>query len=190
MKRRTLLQFLGSLTASLPWRIYAQPSLLRPADEVRIRALAETVLPSEIGAAGQDAAVKAFLAWVRDYRANADTDHGYGFTRIRRTGASPAAKYGAQLDALDADSRARGRSFADLPVADRRQVVEAAIAAAKIERLPGRPDGGHIATDLMGFYFRGIEANDVAYRAKIGRDLCRGLNGSTERPASLAQGGR
>lgn len=190
MKRRTLLQFLGSLTASLPWRVYAQTSLLGPTDEMRIRAVAEAVLPSEIGATGQDAAVKAFLTWVREYRANADTDHGYGFTRLRRTGPSPAAKYAAQLDALDTDARTRGHSFADLPLADRRQLIEAAIAAANIERMPARPDGAHIATDLMSSYFRSIEANDVAYRARIGRDQCRGLNGSTERPAPLAQGGR
>jgi hypothetical protein len=68
-------------------------------------------------------------------------------------------------------------------------LVEAAIAEAKVVRLPSRPDGGHVASDLMGFYFNSIEANDVAYRAKIGRDMCRGLAGSENKPAPL-EGGR
>jgi hypothetical protein len=192
MKRRTLLQLLGSLAATLPrpGRLFAQASPLGPSDEARLHAVAEVVLPDEIGAAGRDAAVKSFLGWIRDYRADAETDHGYGFTRLRRTGPSPAANYATQLNALDDEARKRGRSFVDLPVAERQSVIEAAITAAKIDRLPGRPDGGHIATDLMASYFRSIEANDLCYRAKIGRDTCRGLNGSVDRPASLTSGGR
>ena len=192
MKRRTLLQLLGALAAALPrpGRLFAQSSPLGPSDEARIRAVADVVLPDEIGASGREAAVKSFLAWVRDYRADAEGDHGYGFTRPRRTGPSPAANYPAHLNALDDEARKRGRSFVDLPLAERQGVVEAAIAAAKIERLPARPDGGHIATDLMALYFRSVDANDLCYRAKIGRDTCRGLNGSTDRPAPLTTGGR
>jgi hypothetical protein len=191
MKRRVLLQFLGSVLATLPLplRLRAQTSsALRPVDEARLRAVAEAVLPGEIGAEGRDAVVRAFLTWVRDYRAGADTDHGYGFPRIRRTGTSPALQYGAQLDGLDDRSRARGQSFADLPLDQRRAVLETAIAGARIERLPSRPDGGHVATDLMGFYFNGTEANDLCYGSRIGRDTCRTLAGSEERPA--ARGGR
>ena len=138
MKRRTLLQLLGSLAAALsrPGRLFAQAAPLGPSDEARVRAIAEVVLPDEIGAAGRDAAVKSFLGWVSDYRADAETDHGYGFTRLRRTGPSPAAHYAEQLNALDDEARKRGRSFVDLPVADRQSVLEAAITAAKVERLP------------------------------------------------------
>ena len=192
MKRRTLLQFLGSLVAALPrpGRLFAQAAPLGPSDEARLRAIAEVVLPDEIGAPGRDAAVKSFLGWIRDYRGDAETDHGYGFTRLRRTGPSPATRYADQLNALDDEARKRGRSFVDLPLADRQSVLEAALTAAKIDRLPARPDGGHIATDLMASYFRSIEANDLCYRAKIGRDTCRGLSGSAERPAPLPSGGR
>jgi len=192
MKRRTLLQLLGSLAAALPrpGRLFAQAPPLGPSDEARLRAIAEVVLPDEIGAAGRDAAVKGFLGWVRDYRADAEADHGYGFTRLRRTGASPAANYATQLNAMDDEARKRGKSLVDLALTDRQTVIEAAIAAAKIDRLPARPDGGHIATDLMASYFRSVEANDLCYRAKIGRDTCRGLNGSVERPSPLTSGGR
>jgi len=190
MKRRLLLQWLGAAigSARVPGRAWAQ--VPAPADQARIRSIAEAVLPEEIGAPEQDKAVAAFLAWLRDYKAGADTDHGYGFTRLRKLPPSPAAKYPEQLEALETAARARGLSFGDLSRDDRRSILEAAIAAARIERLPARPDGGHIATDLMGFFFNSIDANDLCYRAAIGRDLCRGLEGSSERPAPLTRGGR
>ena len=180
MRRRTLLQLFLSLTAALPARIklLAQPPIVTATDEVRIRAIAEVVLPSELGDTGRAKVVSAFVRWLREYREGADTDHGYGFTRLRRTAASPARKYPAQLDALDA----RG--------GDRRAAIEAALSEAKIERLPGRPDGGHIATDLMAFYFNSGDAVDRAYGVAIGRDMCRGLAGSEERPAPIQTGGR
>lgn len=192
MRRRALLRLLGSIVAALPIPVglRGQGLAFSPSDRARIRALADAVLPSEIGAPAQDAVVTGFLTWLREYRAGADTDHGYGFTRIRRTPASPAARYAAHLDALDADARALGRSFVDLPRDQRRRLVEAALTAAKIERLPSRPDGGHIASDLMGYYFNGIEANDLCYRVRIGRDTCRSLPGSDDRPAPLTTGGR
>jgi hypothetical protein len=189
MKRRTLLQYFLSGLAALPARLRAQSATLSPASELNLRALADVVLPQEIGEQGRDAAVRAFLTWARDYRADVATDSGYGFPRLRRTPPSPTARYAAQLDALDRQARARNHSFTDLPRDERRVLVEAAIAEAKVERLPSRPDGGHVASDLMGFYFNSIEANDVAYRAKIGRDMCRGLAGSENKPAPL-EGGR
>ena len=190
MRRRVLLQLLGATigTARVPLGVRAQAPT--PADQTRIRSIADAVLPEEIGVAEQDKVVAAFVAWLRDYRAGADTDHGYGVTRLRRLPPSPAARYPAQIEALETAARTRGKSFGDLAREERRTILEAAIAAAKIQRLPSRPDGGHIATDLMGFYFNSIDANDVCYRASIGRDLCRGLDGSSERPAPLQQGGR
>ena len=63
-----------------------------------------------------------------------------------------------------------------------RAAVETALEAAKLTALPRTPDGKHVATDLMAFYFHSSEANDLCYRAKIGRDLCRGLDGSDREP--------
>ena len=190
MRRRALLQWLSTVAAlPMPMRAAARAAIA-PREEVLLRELADVVLPQELGARGIDRVVAAFLTWSREYRAGAETDHGYGFPRLRRTGPSPAAKYPAQLAALDREAQARGRSFTDLSLEDRRTLVERAIAAAKVDRLPGRPDGGHVATDLMAFYFNSIEANDLAYRARIGRDLCRTLAGSDNRPAPLQGGGR
>jgi hypothetical protein len=183
MKRRTLLQLLVSTIVALPARVglRAQTTTLSAADVTRLRAVADVVLPQEIGAAGRSRAVDQFVVWLQNYRAGAETDHGYGFPRLRRTAASPAAKYAGQLHAL-------GATFPELALAERSRVVEAAIGAAGMQRLPGRPDGTHVATDLMAFYFNSIEANDLCYRAHIGRDTCRGLEGSENRPAPLTGG--
>ena len=191
MRRRVLLQWAGGLLASLklPVRLHAQPALT-PAHAVMLASLAEAVLPQELGRQATDRVVADFLRWHREYRADAETDHGYGATRLRRTAAAPLARYRAQFEGLDTAAQSRGQTFVNLALADRRAVVERAIADAKVERLPSRPDGGHVATDLMGFFFNSIDANDRCYQRAIGRDRCRGLAGSDERPAALAQGGR
>ena len=57
---------------------------------------------------------------------------------------------------------------------------------AKVTQLPSRPSGGHVVSDLMAFYFRSSEANDVAHRARIGRQVCRPIELTTRRPTSTA----
>jgi hypothetical protein len=188
MKRRTLLQMALS---ALAWmrvpvpRAFGQSPALGPVDDVRLRALADVVLPGELARGRRSEVVEEFLRWIRNYREGAEMDHGYGVTRLRRTPPSPAARYPAQLAALDRAARARGGPFEALDAGARRAIVEAAIVAAKVERLPARPTGAHVATDLMAFYFHGPSANDLAHGAAIGRDACRGLPGSDARPERL-----
>jgi hypothetical protein len=183
--RRTAIKILGASAAAASFPLKAdaaQPDIDRPT----LAAIAEVVLPSELGGSLRDEAVGAFVRWIRNYREGADTDHGYGFTRIRTTGPSPARLYPAQIAALDEAARARGAArFAAAPLAVRRTIVESAIAAAKIDRLPGRPNGGHVAADLMGHYFNSSAAADLCYRARIGRESCRGLPGSEKKPEPL-----
>jgi len=189
--RRTALKVLGASAAAASvstsgFRLQAEAPRQADLDRPTLAAIAEVVLPSELGRAGRDDAVGSFVRWVRNYREGADTDHGYGFTRVRATGPSPARNYPAQIAALDAAARTRGAaSFAAARLDHRRAIVEAAIADAKIERLPGRPSGGHVATDLMGHYFNSAEAADRCYRARIARDSCRGLPGSDRKPEPL-----
>lgn len=182
MKRRTLLQMLA---ASAAWLRLAPASLaqapgLSSTDVTRLRALAEVVLPKELGA-GNRTVVNDFLRWTRNYREGAEMEAGYGFPRLRKAPPSPARRYPAQLAAL-------GASFESLDLAARRRVVEAAILAAKVERLPERPTGDHVATDLMAFYFHSPAATDLAFRAQIGRDQCRGLPDSDKRPEGVRTG--
>ena len=188
MNRRTLLQLAAAAAAwmRLPSGLLSgQAAALDLAGEIRLRALAEVALPGELSADRRSEIVDEFLRWIRNYREGAEMDHGYGVTRLRRTPRSPAAMYPSQLAALDRAARARGAAFEALDAAARRTIVEAAIEAAGVDRLPARPTGDHVASDLMAFYFHGPSAHDLAYRAAIGRDACRGLPGSGSRPEAL-----
>jgi hypothetical protein len=181
LRRRTILQWAANVGGALHisgLRLWAQAANFPADQDEPLRALAAVVLPAELGAAGIGQTAEAFARWVRGYRAGAEMDHGYGNTRLRSKGASPAAGYLRDLAALrpallsaDQDSR--------------RQAVTSALEQAKINDLPRTPDGRHIAADLMAFYFRSSDANDLCYRAAIGRDLCRGLDNSEQAPPPL-----
>jgi hypothetical protein len=188
VSRRSALKALGTTVAALgvPAAPAAAPRLNQSplsSEEVEVLgAIAEVVLPRELGVDGRRDAVAGFVRWIENYKEGADTDHGYGVTRIRRTGSSPAAGYRTQIAALQ--TTAAGR-FPALRVADRQPIVEAALTAARIDRLPGRPNGAHIAADLMAFYFNSPAAADLCYRAAIGRANCRGLAKSDTPPEPI-----
>ncbi len=196
ISRRHALKSLGAAAAAIPvFRLKAEATSLEEGSRgfhlqvddlnaATLAAIAEVVLPAE---ADRPAAVSAFTRWIANYKEGADTDHGYGNTRIRTTGPSPARNYPAQIAALDAAAKAKSAAgFAAASLDQRRALVEAAIADAKVERLPARPTGAHIITDLMGHYFNSSSASDLCYRANIGRDSCRGLPGSENAPTRLA----
>jgi hypothetical protein len=169
MHRRTLFRLLAFIG---PLRAWAQAAGFPGDQGATLRDLAGVVLPSELGAQNLEKTVAAFERWVQQYRPGAEMDHGYGFTRLRSKAPSPAPAYLSQLRAL----RLPGDAAA------KRAAVEAALEEAKITALPRTPDGRHVAADLMAFYFRSSEANDLCYRAHIGRDECRGLAGSEREP--------
>lgn len=188
MLRRTLLRWLAAF-GLLPWR--ARPAAaaadieLSEGEKQALRALGTAVLPRALGREKQDAIVAGFLVWLRGYRAGADRGHGYGVTRLATAPQSPAASYGTQLAALE--KAAAG--FERLSLDDQRALIDAGLRAAKVERLPERPDGRHVASDLMAFFYRSSEANDLCYRAEIGKDTCRDLSDSPQAPRKLAEGG-
>ena len=134
------------------------------------------VLPSELGRAGTDQIVERFERHVRQYRPGAELDHGYGLTRLRAKPASPAAAYLQQLSLMNAPISA--------------QAIAEALEQAGVTDLPRFPGGKHVAADLMAFYFHSSEANDRCYQAAIGRDECRGLDGSDRPPAALKSASR
>src|SRR5947208_3182288 len=95
-----------------------------PLDPVVLAAIGEVVLPAE---ADRKNAIAAFVRWVTAYKEGADTDHGYGNTRIRATGPSPSRNYPAQIAALESAARAAGAaSFPQAPLEARRAILEAA----------------------------------------------------------------
>lgn len=189
MRRRTLLQSLASTLPVLPLtrvRLAAQVRAFTPEAIAVLREVAATVLPASLGADRVSLIVDRFLAWGRDYEEGVALAHGYGDPALVKSGPSPVPDYVAQLAALDAAARARGGRFGALPLETRRAVLSDALTQAKVGDLPGRPTGRHVVSDLMAFYFRSSEANDLAYRARIGRQVCRTLELTTRRPAPMA----
>jgi hypothetical protein len=190
--RRTLLRWAATLAATWPLSTLkvlaigrAQAVVLTPDHTATLRAIAETVLPSALTRDEQHAVVTQFAAWVAGYREGAEMGHGYGTTRLRRTGPSPAAAYPAQLSALEAAARASGA--ASLTAADgaaRRTVLTAALTGPpRVTQMPARPTGANVVADFMGMFFNGPEGYNLAYRAAIDREDCRGLEGSADAPA-------
>ena len=189
MRRRTLLQWLASATAVLPFeriRLLAQPRDLTPESIALLREIAPTVLPTSLGGARTAAVVDTFVAWTRGYREGVALSHGYGHPRLQRSGASPVPIYIAQLAALAAEASARGARWPALDLDTRRRLLDAALTKANVRGLPARPTGQHVVSDLMAFYFRSSEANDVCYSAMINREVCRPIAITTRKPAPLS----
>jgi hypothetical protein len=193
LHRRTLLQILAAALAATPLgrlRLFAQAPPITEAHTAILKAIAEVVLPTAVSREVRDRLVTAFVAWVRDYKQDADLGHGYGSSTLRQaSGASPAARYPAQFAALDSAAKASGAaSFAALPLETRRTAIEAALNGPQpVNRLPAQPTGQSLIADFMGFYFTSSDAWDLAYQAQIGRDRCRTLDGSDQAPEPLGR---
>jgi hypothetical protein len=172
----------AAISVSNPAAAQTSTTAISTDELATLHAIAEVVLPRELGPEARRGIVSGFVRWIRTYKDGADTDHGYGVTRIRRTGPSPALVYAAQMTALQS---AAGGAFQTLSVDARRPLVEAALTAAGVDRLPSRPNGGHVISDLMAFYFNSPAATDLCYRAAIGRHDCRGLPNSDKAPEPL-----
>jgi len=193
VRRRSLLGWAASALSTLPFirsafGLATEATALSPEAQAAVRSLASAVLPASLEPARLTEIADRFLAWVSGYHEDAELDHGYGHTRLRSTGPSPAASYPSQLAVLETAARADGATgFAALPAERRRTLVEAALTTAGVDDLPERPDGRHVAADLLAFFFRSAEANDLCYGAAIGREDCRGLPGSDQRPVPLPE---
>jgi hypothetical protein len=190
MKRRTLLQWLASTAAIVPFeriRLLAQPRELSTGAIATLHEVAPTVLPSSLGAEGIRGTVDKFVAWTKGYQENVALTHGYGHPRLQKTPASPVPAYVSQLTTLANDARAKGGSWSTLDLETRRSLLDAAFTKAGVRLLPPRPAGLHVVADLMAFYFRSSEANDECYRAMIQREVCRPIAITIKRPEPLAR---
>jgi len=196
MKRRTLLQRAAAILAIAPFdriRAFAQPRELTPDAVATLHAVAATVLPLSIGAAKIRDVTDKFVAWTRGYREGVALSHGYGHPRLAKSGASPVPGYVRQLAALEAEALrhssgqapAKGGRWEALDLETRRAILDAAFAQAGVRALPPRPMGQHVVADLMAFYFRSSEANDLAYNALINREVCRPIAITTRKPKPL-----
>jgi hypothetical protein len=194
VKRREAIKALTTAAATVPlmradWSALdlATAQELQPDQIFVLRDIAATVLPSAIGSAGQYEAVANFLKWIREYKEGVALSHGYGEPRLVKSGPSPRPAYVTQLAALQQAAQARGGRFGALPIAVRRELLDAAFKAADVRNLPGRPDGKHVVADLMAHYFRSSGANDLCYHSRIGRNTYRAIRVTTVRPAPLGK---
>jgi hypothetical protein len=184
--------FLGALAAAVPAASFVRRAHAAAVDDLAasptaLHALGETVLPGELGAAGTTSAVEGFQRWIAGYREGVELLHGYGTSLLEKAGPTPATRWMAQLDALDARARKAGaRSFAGLSVTQRRAMVQADLDAIKADRIPAVGRAPHVALALLGHYYGSTEANDLCYQARIGRLNCRPLAASPRKPLPLA----
>jgi hypothetical protein len=204
MKRRTLLQRIAAVTAMAPFdriRLFAQPRELTPDAVAMLHHVAGTVLPASLGAARIEEIADRFVAWSRGYREGVALAHGYGHPKLVKSGATPVPGYIRQLAALETEAlrrssgqalrqssgqaRGSGGSWQSLDLETRRAILDAALAQAGVRALPPRPMGQHVVADLMAFYFRSSEANDLAYKALINREVCRPIAITTRKPEPL-----
>ena len=168
MRRRSFFQRMLAAAAALFAPRWSRAQRL----DSGLRELANLVLPASLGEARIKRVAEDFLVWIRDYRAGAEIASGYGHPRTQVTPRNPSAHYAEQLTALGSPMT--------------RAAVEQAISETRIDRIPQRPNGRHVATDLLAFFFNSSIGEDFLYNAKIRRDDCRGLDTSAGRPEKFS----
>jgi gluconate 2-dehydrogenase subunit 3-like protein len=196
LTRRSFLAWVAGLAAATGWgrrrshaatitadrRTAASQSL----DANTVAKLGEVMLPSELGPDGIERVSRGFTVWLAGYREGAEVVHPYGSPRLDYTGASPVSRWREQLAALDRAARERhGRAFTALARAERDALVRSALAAERLDRVPDPLDANHVAVALAAYYFTSADANDLCYRARIGRRQCRPLSNAPREPVAL-----
>lgn len=149
-------------------------------DAATMRALAEAILPSELGAEGAARVAREFQQWIDGYRENAELVHGYGTSVLEFTKPSPRARWAAQLEGL------RRAGFGAKSIAERRTTINRALAGERLDRMPDVADAPHVALGLLAFWYGSPEANDLCHQARIGRETCRPLAAQSRKPLPLA----
>ena len=156
-----------------------------------LAALADSVLPESLGAAGRARAVRSFSAWLAGYRPVSEEMHGYGNQEITYTGPDPAPGWNAQLEALDTLAHRRfRRGFGLLDVEKRRSLIRSQLDDLREGVLPSSPlAASNVALALLAHWADSSEATDLAYGARIAKDNCRLLRETSREPLPLAPQG-
>jgi hypothetical protein len=177
MNRRRFVHWLSALPAwsMLGQRALAQRGALSMDELATLREVAGAVLPSALGKARTDALASGFVEWFSAYKPGAEMSTGYGFPRIQVLPGNPSAHYAGQL-----------RELAPKLAAGKREAITAALEESKVDRIPQRPDGKHVVSDLMSYFYTSSDGQDFLYGVAIKRDHCRGLSNSGDRPPTLS----
>lgn len=157
-----------------------------------LNAVAEVVLPPEIGEAGVRDALRDFVRWLDGFEPVANLPHPYlSSSEVRYGPGDPAPGWGAQLRALDLRAtRRHQRGFAALDPEIRRSMLAADLAGHTGSGSLPRPERAtHVAVGLLARFYSRPLAADLAYGVRIGTRACRDLPSGAEAPAALATSG-
>ncbi|MEP6731847.1 MAG: hypothetical protein ABJE10_14465 [bacterium] len=179
--------FLGWLAASVPAAAIVRRAHALAVDDIAtsprtMRALGEVLLPAELGKLAITREVDRFQQWIAGYREGAELLHGYGTSKLEYAGPTPATRWAAQIDQL------RAKGFDQLPLDRRREMLQSDLLALKVDRIGSIGRAPHVAVALLAFFYASPAATDLCYEAKIGRQTCRPLAGSSRKPLPLGWG--
>ncbi len=165
------------------------PAARTTLDDELLQAVGEATLPAEaLGEDGVRRVVAEFQGWLDGYEPVAELDHPYLNHELRYAPADPGPRWQAQLEALNVEALKRhGFSFVRLDVAGRRSLLERQLRGDSLGRLPNTSRARHVATGLVVYFYSSSEANDLCYRARIGRHECRGLDHLSDPPEPLPE---
>jgi hypothetical protein len=168
MNRRRFTQWLSALPV---WNLFAQGAPLSESELASLREVSAVVLPSALGKARTDAVAANFVSWFSAYKPGAEMSTGYGYPRVQSLPGSPSVHYAEQL-----------RDLGPKLAGGKKEAIAAALEESKLDRIPPRPNGKHVAADLMSFYYNISDGQDFLYGVAIRKDACRGLENSGARP--------
>jgi len=151
-----------------------------------LRAVAEAVLPEELGAEGRERAVNALERWSEGLEPVAELSHPYLVPETRYSGPDPRPGWAAQLQGLEKECRARHDiTLADLDLASRRRLLARGVGRAG-PGLGSPANANHIAVALTAHFFASPVATDMCYRRTIAKQQCRGLEAALVEPEVVA----
>ncbi len=156
-------------------------------DRAVLEALARIVLPrTALGDAGVLRVTGDFLDWLEGFAPVTERDHPYYSSEINYGPPDPAPLWGAQLDALNIEAQQRfDTGFPQLSEDQQTAILDRQLPKNIPQDLPFAGNASHVAIGLNAYFYATAEANDLALRAQIHRQSCRGLESGPHRPAPL-----
>ena len=156
-------------------------------DRAVLEALARIVLPrTALGDAGVRRLSGEFLDWLHAFEPVSERDHPYYSSEINYGPPDPAPLWGAQLDALNIEAQQRfDTGFPQLSEDQQTAILDRQLPKNIPQDLPYAGDAPHVAIGLIAWFYDTAEANDLALRAQIHRQSCRGLATGPHKPLPL-----